>query len=262
MKTARNPLGLLGLALLLSISIACNKKAGTGSNSAPGGLKTELDKVSYILGYSTSKGLSDQNVTVNKSAYDQGFSDGLEKDKKPLMTDEEMRDTMQSFRTTLMEQRRKDMEENGKKNEDVGKKFLAENKAKPGVVTLPSGLQYKVLTAGTGVKAKPTDSVNVEYTGKLINGTEFDSTKDKKPATFPVGQVIPGMSEALKTMPVGSTWEIYIPSNLAYGPNGMGKNIGPNETLIFNVHLVSIEKPAAAAAPAAPAAPTPKPAKK
>ena len=129
-------------------------------------------------------------------------------------------------------------------NKLMGEKFLAKNKLKKGVVTLPDGLQYKVITSGKGPKPADTDTVTVNYAGKLIDGTEFDSSyKRGEPASFPVSGVIQGWTEALKLMKVGSTWELYIPSSLAYGEQGTAPTIGPNETLIFKVNLISINKP-------------------
>jgi FKBP-type peptidyl-prolyl cis-trans isomerase len=140
------------------------------------------------------------------------------------------------------------------KNKKAGEAFLAANKEKPGVVTLPSGLQYKILQPGSGPKPTASDSVVCNYRGTLVDGTEFDSSfKRGQPATFPVGQVIKGWTEALQLMPVGSKWELFIPSDLAYGERGTnGGPIGPNETLIFEVELVSIQaksQPAAGAQP-------------
>ena len=127
-------------------------------------------------------------------------------------------------------------------NLSAGEAFLNANKSKPGVVALTDGLQYKVLTEGTGPKPAATDTVTVDYAGKLINGTEFDSSyKRGEPTSFPVNAVIPGWVEALQLMKVGSTWELYIPASLAYGNNGAPPSIGPNETLIFKVHLISIK---------------------
>jgi len=129
------------------------------------------------------------------------------------------------------------------KNTTAGAAFLAENKNKPGVVTLPDGLQYKIITAGHGPKPTLNDTVTVNYAGKLINGTEFDSSyKRGQPATFPVGGVIPGWVEALQLMNVGAVWELYIPASLAYGEQGAPPVIGPNETLIFKVELLAINK--------------------
>lgn len=128
-------------------------------------------------------------------------------------------------------------------NKMQGEAFLAKNKTKPGVVTLADGLQYKVITAGKGATPTDTDTVTVHYSGTLIDGTEFDSSfKRGQPASFPVNGVIPGWTEALKLMKVGSTWELYIPSSLAYGEQGMPPAIGPNQTLIFKVTLLGIEK--------------------
>lgn len=126
---------------------------------------------------------------------------------------------------------------------NAGEAFLSTNKAKPGVVTLPDGLQYKIITEGKGEKPTINDVVTVNYAGKLINGKEFDSSyKRGEPATFPVSGVIPGWTEALQLMPAGSTWELYIPASLAYGEQGAPPSIGPNETLIFKVQLISVKK--------------------
>lgn len=128
-------------------------------------------------------------------------------------------------------------------NQSKGDTFLTQNKSKPGVVVLPSGLQYKVIKQGNGEKPTANDTVTVNYAGKLINGKEFDSSyKRGEPATFPVNGVIPGWTEALQLMKVGSVWELYIPSNLAYGSQGAGSDIGPNETLIFKVELLGVKK--------------------
>lgn len=131
----------------------------------------------------------------------------------------------------------------GAKNQLAGDTFLAENKKKPGVVTLPDGLQYKIITAGNGVHPTLNDIVTVHYAGRLIDGTEFDSSyKRGEPTTFPVSGVIPGWTEALQLMPVGSTWELYIPASLAYGDRGAPPVIGPNEVLIFKVNLIDVKK--------------------
>ena len=133
------------------------------------------------------------------------------------------------------------MQQEGEANQKEGDAFLAANKSKPGVVTLPSGLQYKILTAGAGPKPTAADSVVCNYRGTLINGTEFDSSyKRGQPATFPVSGVIKGWTEALQLMPVGSKWQLFVPPDLAYGARGAGSEIGPNSTLIFEVELMSI----------------------
>ncbi len=250
-------LRLVGLSILLLGLAACNK-GGAGSVSSSD-LKSEVEKVSYILGYSTGKSFSEQTVDVNVDLFMKGLKEGLSKDgKQPAMTEDQMREVMTSFRTTLMEKRKKNMEESGKKNQKEGEEFLAKNKTKPGVITLPSGLQYKVVKTGTGQKPHKDDSVTVEYTGTLLDGKTFDSTKTRgKPATFSVGTTIPGMSEALQLMTVGSVWELYIPASLGYGAQGAGSAIGPNQALTFNVELVSVTKAGAKEEPkkAAEAAP-------
>ena len=134
------------------------------------------------------------------------------------------------------------MQQLGETNKKAGEEFLAANKTKDGVVTLPSGLQYKILTAGTGPKPTLSDSVVCNYKGTLLDNTEFDSSyKRGQPATFPVGGVIKGWTEALQLMPVGSKWQLFIPPDLAYGPRGSGPTIGPSSTLIFEVELISIK---------------------
>lgn len=136
-----------------------------------------------------------------------------------------------------------EMQKTAMKNKEAGEAFLAANKKKAGVVTLTDGLQYKIITEGKGQKPTATDTVTVHYAGKLIDGTEFDSSyKRGEPTSFPVNGVIAGWTEALQLMPVGSTWELYIPSNLAYGAYGAGPQIGPNEVLIFKVELLNVQK--------------------
>jgi FKBP-type peptidyl-prolyl cis-trans isomerase FklB len=241
---------ITSISLLAAITAltGCPKK---DTATSAGDLKTEIEKVSYILGYSTGKSFSEQSVDVDINLFQRGMKDGLSKEEKaPVLTEEQMREVMQNFRTTLMEKRKKETEEASGKNQKAGEEFLAKNKIKPGVITLPSGLQYKVITEGKGDKPGPNDSVTVDYTGTLLSGKTFDSTKTRgKPATFPVGTTIPGMSEALKLMSTGSTWEIYIPSTLGYGAQGAGATIGPNEVLTFKLQLISVEKAAAIEAP-------------
>jgi FKBP-type peptidyl-prolyl cis-trans isomerase len=160
---------------------------------------------------------------------------------KTRLTQEEAQAVLTEVQTEVRKQQTEKMQEAATKNKTEGEAFLAANKSKEGVVTLPSGLQYKILTAGTGPKPAATDSVVCNYRGTLINGTEFDSSyKRGQPATFGVSQVIKGWTEALQLMPVGSKWQLFIPSSLAYGERGPGE-IGPNATLIFEVELLSIQ---------------------
>lgn len=206
-------------------------------------LQTDADKVSYAIGVDLGKNFKKQNIEINPELLAQGFKDAS---GKPLMADEQMKDVLMKFQKDLMAKRTAEFTKQSEANKAKGDAFLKDNKAKEGVVSLASGLQYKIIKEGTGTKPTKDDTVTVEYTGKLIDGQVFDSTeKTGKPATFKVSQVIPGWTEALQLMPAGSTWEVYVPADLAYGPRSVGGPIGPNETLIFNIHLVSVKKEAA-----------------
>jgi FKBP-type peptidyl-prolyl cis-trans isomerase FklB len=171
----------------------------------------------------------------------EGFKDALT-DSKTRLTTEEAQAVLKEVGAELQKEQQAKMKEAADKNKTDGEAFLASNKEKEGVVVLPSGLQYKILTEGNGPKPTANDTVVCNYKGTLINGTEFDSSyKRGKPATFPVGRVIKGWTEALQLMPVGSKWQLFIPADLAYGANGAGGDIGPNATLIFEVDLLSIQ---------------------
>lgn len=210
--------------------------------AADASLSTDLDKLSYSVGIDLGKNLKRQGIEINPTVMAKGIQDGMAGGAM-LMTEQEMKDTLSKFQKDLMAKRAAMMDQKAETNKKAGESFLSANKSKAGVVTLPSGLQYKIITKGTGTMPAKEDEVTVEYTGHLIDGTVFDSTdKAGKPATFKVSQVIPGWTEALQLMPAGSTWEIYVPSNLAYGPRSVGGPIGPNETLIFSVHLISVKK--------------------
>jgi len=212
---------------------------------APLVLKTEKDKVSYAVGMNVGMGvaakLRQQSLDVNQAILLRAMKDALAGGKM-LLTEEEERAVL----TQLTVETRKKMEEKmklaGEANKKEGGEFLAANKVKDGVVTLPSGLQYKILTEGTGPKPAATDSVTCNYRGTLISGIEFDSSyKRGQPATFQLNGVIKGWTEALQLMPVGSKWQLFIPSELAYGEQSKSAEIGPNSTLIFEVELLSIQ---------------------
>jgi len=193
------------------------------------------------IGRDLGEKLRKDSVDVNTAIILRGMKDALAGGKM-LLTDEQAKAAMDAFLTDLRKRQDEKMALAGDVNKAKGDAFLAANKTKDGVVTLPSGLQYKIITSGTGPKPTLSDSVVCNYRGTLIDGTEFDaSSKHGGPATFPVGQVIKGWTEALQIMPVGSKWQLYIPSNLAYGPNGAGGDIGPNSTLIFDIELLSIK---------------------
>jgi FKBP-type peptidyl-prolyl cis-trans isomerase FklB len=222
---------------LLVLSLSLN---AWGKEPA-GGLKTDKQKFSYTAGYQIGQNLKRQNLDLDSKAFSQGAQDAIA-NAKPRLKPEEMQAAIQA-------QQKKDMEKQAavaKKSLDAGQAFLEANKKKDGVVTLPSGLQYKVVTEGKGKQPKSTDTVVAHYRGTLINGTEFDSSYQRnEPATFPVGGVIKGWQEALPLMKEGAKWQVYIPSDLAYGPRGAGGDIGPNEVLIFDIELVSVKEAAA-----------------
>jgi FKBP-type peptidyl-prolyl cis-trans isomerase FklB len=220
------------------------KKPATATPAAAP-LTTRKQKFSYALGMNIGSGLGSnlkkQSVEVDWNLVAQGMKDAAAGSKTRL-TDDEAKAVLNEVQTEVQKKAQEKMKEAADKNKADGEAFLAANKSKPGVVTLPSGLQYKILTAGTGPKPSATDSVVCNYRGTLVNGTEFDSSyKRKEPATFGVGQVIKGWTEALQLMPVGSKWQLFIPSSLAYGERGEPRGgIEPNATLIFEVELLSI----------------------
>jgi len=201
-------------------------------------LKSQKEKVSYIIGMEIGSNLKKQLADVDSTILAKGIQDALT-NRKPLLTEQEIQETMAAFQKEMMVKQT----EVAKKNKAEGEAFLSENKKKEGVKALPSGLQYKVIKAGTGKKPKSNDTVTAHYRGTLINGTEFDSSyKRGQPVSFQVSGVIPGWTEALQLMEVGAKWQLFIPSNLAYGEQGAGRDIGPNATLIFEVELVSIQE--------------------
>lgn len=205
-------------------------------------LSSDADKLSYSIGADLGRNFKKQGIEINPAAMAQGLQDGIAGGQM-LLTDDQMKDVLNTFQKNLMAKRTADMTKQADDNKAKGQAFMAENKGKPGVVTTASGLQYKILEAGTGAKPGKDDSVKVEYTGTLLNGKVFDSTDTSgKAAEFKVSQVIPGWTEVLQLMPAGSTWEVYIPSDLAYGPRSMGGPIGPNETLVFKIHLIDVNK--------------------
>jgi FKBP-type peptidyl-prolyl cis-trans isomerase FklB len=205
-------------------------------------LKDQKDKVSYSIGVNIGNNLKRQSIDVNMDAFTQGIKDALS-GGKTLMTEEEVNDTLKTFQQEMQAKRTEHLKELGEKNKKEGDAFLAENKKKEGVITLPSGLQYKVIKEGTGETPKITDTVTVNYRGTLIDGTEFDSSyKRGQPATFPVNGVIAGWTEALQLMKIGSKWQLFIPLDLAYGERAVGRDIGPNATLIFDIELLAIKK--------------------
>jgi FKBP-type peptidyl-prolyl cis-trans isomerase FklB len=201
-------------------------------------LKTSKEKYSYAIGYQIGNNLKREGADVDIDAIAQGIKDVLSDAKLSVSMEE-----MQAAVLEVQKQQQTDREARGEKAKKEGDDFLAKNKKAKGVVELPSGVQYVVVQEGKGEKPKPTDTITAHYKGTLISGKEFDSSyKRGQPATFAVNQVIPGWQEILPLMPTGSKWKVFIPSDKAYGTRGAGADIGPNETLIFEVELLEIKK--------------------
>ena len=204
-------------------------------------LNTQKDKTSYAIGMNVGKGLHRDSVDIDPAILLRGLKDALAGDKT-LLTDKEAQATLTALQNDLRKKQQELRQQATETNKKEGEAFLAANKTKDGVVALPSGLQYKILQEGTGPKPAATDSVVCNYRGTLLDGKEFDSSyKRGQPATFPVTGVIKGWTEALQLMPVGSKWQLFVPSELAYGDRGAGADIKPGATLIFEVELVSIQ---------------------
>jgi FKBP-type peptidyl-prolyl cis-trans isomerase FklB len=214
---------------------------GTKTGAAPLALKTQKEKFSYALGMKMGANLHKQAVPVDPAIFSRGFRDGLA-GGKTVLSDQEAQAAITDVQKEMQQKQQEKMQAAAGVNKKEGQDFLSANKAKPGIVTLPSGLEYKIEKEGTGPKPTASDSVVCNYRGTLINGTEFDSSyKRGQPATFPVSGVIKGWTEALQLMPIGSKWQLFVPSDLAYGDRGAGPDIGPGATLIFEVELLSIE---------------------
>lgn len=224
------------------ISMAMSTTIAAADATATTSLNSDMDKLSYSIGADLGKNFKKQGIEISPAAMAKGLQDGMSGGQL-LLTEQQMKDVLNKFQKDLMAKRNAEFTKKAEENKAKGEAFMSQNKAKEGVVSLPSGLQYKIIQTGTGAKPAKDDTVTVEYTGKLIDGQVFDSTeKTGKPATFKVSQVIPGWTEALQLMPAGSTWEVYVPASLAYGPRSVGGPIGPNETLIFKIHLISVKK--------------------
>src|SRR5882762_1826465 len=224
-----------------AVASASPKTAAPKAVPAPVALTTEKDKTSYAIGVDLGNKLKSQAIEVDTAILMRGMKDAVA-GSKPLMTDEDMRTTLGALSAQIRQKQTAMVKVLTDKNKSEGDAFLTENKSKEGIVTLPSGLQYKILKAGDGPKPAATDSVVCNYKGTLLNGKEFDSSyKRGQPATFAVSGVIKGWTEALQLMPVGSKWQLFVPPDLAYGERGAGADIQPDSTLIFEVELMSIQ---------------------
>ncbi len=222
---------MFGMMLVASTAIAAEKME----------LKTAKDKVSYAIGMDMAGSLKKGEIAVDPDILGKAIKDVLT-DKKPLLTDEEVKTTLTSLQKEMQDKQQAKMKVQDEKNKKESETFLTENKKKEGVKTLASGLQYQVLKEGKGKSPKETETVSVQYKGTLLDGTEFDSSyKRGEAATFPVSGVIKGWTEALQLMKEGDKWKLFIPAPLAYGEAGTpGGPIGPNAALIFEVELVSV----------------------
>jgi FKBP-type peptidyl-prolyl cis-trans isomerase FklB len=222
--------------------------AGAQSGAAaPGsGLKTPKEKLSYAIGMEMGKGVKAQGIDVDPTILEQGLKDAMSGGKSQ-MTEDEIKQVITALQQEMRQKQMQAQEAAAADNKSKGEAFLAANAKKDGVVALPDGLQYKVLTAGQGKKPSENDTVLCNYKGTFLDGTEFDSSAQAgKPVPFEVKNVIPGFKEILQMMPVGSKWQVFVPSNLAYGERGAGNVIAPNATLIFEIELVSIQDPSQA----------------
>jgi FKBP-type peptidyl-prolyl cis-trans isomerase FklB len=232
---------LVGNALAQQTPAANPQPAPVPESQSASAFKTQKDKVSYAIGMNVGSTLHRQGVDIDPKVLQQGLQDALA-GGKTLLSEEEEHAVLTELQADMRKKQQEKMQQAGEANKKEGEAFLAANKAKDGVVTLPSGLQYKIITSGTGPKPTASDSVVCNYRGTLIDGKEFDSSyKRGQPATFPVSGVIKGWTEALQLMPVGSKWQLFVPSELGYGERGTGADIGPNATLIFEVELLSIQ---------------------
>ncbi len=228
----KNVLIILAYSVLL-IGVCCSGKKQE--------LKDEKDKVSYSLGFRFGENMQFQKTDLNLDVYMSGLRDALE-GKEPRMTEEEIRTTITNLQQQLAASQQKAQQEQAGKNLSEGKAYLEENAKKEGVKTQPSGLQYKILSEGSGRTPKKSDMITVHYRGTFINGTEFDSSYGRgQPQTFRVDGVIPGWTEALQLMKEGAKWQVFIPPQLAYGERGMPPRIPPNSVLVFEVELISIQ---------------------
>lgn len=233
-------LRLIALSIAIFTFVACNDATGQKKVA----LKTKNDSLSYAVGAQVAFNLKKDSLKVDVDMIAAGLRDYLQDDTtKVQMKMEQIVAVFQNLSKEIQEKQKTQADSKAKAAKADGEAFLTKNKNEKGVVTLPTGLQYKVLKMGNGPKPLKTDKVKVHYVGKLIDGTEFDSSvKRGEPAEFPVGEVIPGWTEALQLMPVGSKWMLYIPSNLAYGDGGAGGVIPPGAVLTFEVELLDIVK--------------------
>lgn len=203
-------------------------------------LKTEKDRLSYSVGVDVAKNFKKEEIEIDPDVMLQGIKDGLSGGKL-LMSEKEVRQVLSALQSQVRQKMAANRQFAAEDNRKKGAAFLKANKLKDGVATLPSGIQYKVLKAGHGPKPADASTVECTYRGTLIDGTEFDATEPGKPATLQVERLVAGLKEAVKLMPAGSTWRIFIPSQLAFGERGSGNSVGPNATVVYEVELLAVK---------------------
>ena len=231
---------IAGIAVLVVVLVACQGNTQEKAQEKVV-VKTQKDSVSYCIGMDIAKNFKRQSIDIDPGILAQAIKDVLA-GGKTVVTDDQAQEVLAAYQSRMMASQEERSKVLGEKNKKEGDAFLAENKNKPGVKTTASGLQYKVITAGTGPKPKEDQTVSVNYRGTLIDGTEFDSSyKRGTPSSHPVKGWIKGWTEALLLMPVGSKWQLVVPPDLGYGSQGAGQAIGPNATLIFEVELLSVK---------------------
>lgn len=221
------------------IAVAAALLAGQAGAQEASPFKTEQDMASYGIGMQMAKSFRQADVEVNLELILRGLRDGMA--GTTLVPDKVLRKTMGQFQGEVRRKFAAKQQVAAEENRKKGEAYLAQYKAKEAVVTLASGLEYKILKMGEGKAPTDGDSVECLYRGTLLDGTEFDATEPDKPATLKLSQLIPGWKEALKLMPAGSKWEMVVPPQMAYGARGVGSDIGPNETLVFQVELLAVK---------------------
>ena len=226
---------------LIAASVLSAGSVAIAEENAAAKFESKDAKIGYAFGVMFGQRMRNELGNIDLDQFANGMKTAFNGEPQ-LMSDEEIAQTLSEYQREMQQKQIAELQKQGEENKKTGETFLSENKNKEGVVTLESGLQYKVLTEGKGPQPNASDSVTVHYTGSFINGEVFDSSVERgQPATFPVNGVIAGWTEALQLMPTGSKWQLFIPSDLAYGPNG-NRSIGPNETLLFEVELIEVKK--------------------
>lgn len=233
-------LRVVAMLMLLVFAVACAPEEKQVAKELT--LDTPKDRISYTIGVNIGQDFKAQKMDIDPTVLLEGLKDSMD-GKELRLTEEEMVSEIQSFQQEMQAKMAAEMEQAASQNIEQGKAFLEENAKKEGVVVTESGLQYMVIEPGEGDSPAANDVATVHYRGTLIDGKQFDSSYDRgQPATFPVGGVIAGWTEALQLMKPGAKWQLFIPSELAYGERGAGQDIGPNSVLLFDVELISVEK--------------------